>query len=135
MLPTVDANLWSRSGGWLTARRSGGRSIGQALKKGLEGLDNPKWIGTVLNEASEFDRMNYAEQYYTLATREKENRAIPVVLEECLDSLSECSFPEAHSHSSAFRKHAWWVCVPDRHDCAVGCERCQRPAQRSSKVC
>jgi protein-tyrosine kinase len=65
MLPTIDANLWSRLvDGSLLVVREGVASI-KALKKGLEGLDNPKWIGMVLNEASEFDRTNYAEQYYT----------------------------------------------------------------------
>jgi capsular exopolysaccharide synthesis family protein len=71
MLPTVDANLWSRLvDGSLLVVREGVASI-RALKKGLEGLDNPKWIGMVLNEASEFDRMNYAEQYYTLEPQAK----------------------------------------------------------------
>jgi hypothetical protein len=36
----------------------------RALKKGFESLDNPKLVGMVLNEASEFDRTNYADQYY-----------------------------------------------------------------------
>ena len=71
MLPTIDANLWSRLvDGSLLVVREGVASV-RALKKGLEGLDNPKWIGTVLNEASEFDRMNYAEQYYTLEPQRK----------------------------------------------------------------
>lgn len=71
MLPTVDANLWSRLvDGSLLVVREGVASV-RALKKGLEGLDNPKWIGIVLNEASEFDRMNYAEQYYTLEPQAK----------------------------------------------------------------
>jgi protein-tyrosine kinase len=65
MLPTVDANLWSRLvDGSLLVVREGVASI-KSLKKGLEGLDNPKWIGMVLNEASEFDQMHYAEQYYS----------------------------------------------------------------------
>jgi Mrp family chromosome partitioning ATPase len=71
MLPTVDANLWSRLvDGSLLVVREGVASV-RALKKGLESLDNPKWIGTVLNEASEFDRMNYAGQYYTLEPQRK----------------------------------------------------------------
>ena len=71
MLPTVDANLWSRLvDGSLLVVREGVASV-RALKKGLESLDNPKWIGTVLNESSEFDRMNYAEQYYTLEPQGK----------------------------------------------------------------
>jgi hypothetical protein len=36
----------------------------RALKKGLESLDNPKLAGMVLNEASDFDHTNYADQYY-----------------------------------------------------------------------
>jgi len=64
MLPTVDSNLWSRLvDGSLLVVREGVASV-KALKKGLEALDNPKLVGMVLNEASEFDRANYAEQYY-----------------------------------------------------------------------
>jgi hypothetical protein len=37
-----------------------------ALKKSMASLDNPKLVGMVLNEASEFDRTNYADQYYAL---------------------------------------------------------------------
>ena len=71
MLPTVDANLWSRLvDGSLLVVREGVASV-RALKKGLEGFDNPKWLGMVLNEASEFDRMNYAEQYYSLEPQGK----------------------------------------------------------------
>jgi hypothetical protein len=35
-----------------------------ALKKGLESLDNPKLLGVVLNEASEFDQGSYGYSYY-----------------------------------------------------------------------
>jgi capsular exopolysaccharide synthesis family protein len=71
MLPTVDANLWSRLvDGSLLVVREGVASV-RALKKGLEGLDNPKLIGTVFNEASEFDRTNYAERYYALEPQGK----------------------------------------------------------------
>jgi Mrp family chromosome partitioning ATPase len=60
----VDANLWSRlADGTLLVVREGVTPI-KALKKGLQGLDNPKVIGVVLNEASEFDRVNRYEQYY-----------------------------------------------------------------------
>ena len=38
----------------------------RALKKSFESLDNPKLVGMVLNEASEFDRTSYADQYYAL---------------------------------------------------------------------
>jgi len=64
--PLVDANLWSRVvDGMLLVVREGVTPI-RALKKGFESLDNPKLIGMVLNEASEFDRTNYADQYYAL---------------------------------------------------------------------
>jgi capsular exopolysaccharide synthesis family protein len=66
MLPTVDANLWSRlvDGTILVVRE--GVALVNALKKGLQALDNPKLVGIVLNEASEFDRGNYEDQYYAL---------------------------------------------------------------------
>jgi hypothetical protein len=35
----------------------------------LESLDDPKIIGVVLNEASEFDRIHYYDQYYAGQTR------------------------------------------------------------------
>ena len=64
MTPIVDANLWSRLvDGTLLVVREGVTPI-NALKIGVKGLDNPKWIGVILNEASEFDRVNYADQYY-----------------------------------------------------------------------
>jgi capsular exopolysaccharide synthesis family protein len=64
MTPIVDANLWSRLvDGTLLVVREGIAPI-KALKMGVRGLDNPKWLGVVLNEASEFDRVNYSDQYY-----------------------------------------------------------------------
>ncbi len=64
MLPTVDANLWSRLvDGTILVVREGIASV-QALKKGLESLDNPKLLGVVLNEASEFDQTDYANSFY-----------------------------------------------------------------------
>jgi len=64
MTPIVDANLWSRLvDGTLLVVREGVAPI-KALKMGVKGLDNPKWLGIVLNEASEFDRANYSDQYY-----------------------------------------------------------------------
>jgi capsular exopolysaccharide synthesis family protein len=64
MTPVVDANLWSRLvDGALLVVREGVASI-KALKAGVKSLDNPNWIGVVLNEASEFDRMDYAYPYY-----------------------------------------------------------------------
>jgi capsular exopolysaccharide synthesis family protein len=66
MLPTVDANLWSRlvDGTILVVRE--GVALVKALKKGLQALDNPKLVGIVLNEASEFNHANYEDQYYAL---------------------------------------------------------------------
>ena len=72
MSPAVDANLWSRLvDGTLLVVREGVAPI-KALKMGVKGLDNPKWLGMVLNEASEFDRVNYTDQYY--GVNKKENR-------------------------------------------------------------
>jgi capsular exopolysaccharide synthesis family protein len=66
ILPLVDANLWARlMDGTLLVVREGVTPI-SALKKSFDSLDNPKLIGMVLNEASEFDRTNYADQYYAL---------------------------------------------------------------------
>jgi capsular exopolysaccharide synthesis family protein len=66
ILPLVDANLWSRLvDGTLLVVREGLTPI-RALKKSFESMDNPKLIGMVLNEASEFDRTNYGDQYYAL---------------------------------------------------------------------
>ena len=64
MLPVVDANLWSRLvDGTLLVVREGVAPV-SALKKGLESLDNPKLIGVVLNEASEFNQGSYKYSYY-----------------------------------------------------------------------
>jgi protein-tyrosine kinase len=64
MSPVVDVNLWSRLvDGTLLVVREGVAPI-KALKAGISALDNPKWLGVVLNEASEFDRINYSDQYY-----------------------------------------------------------------------
>ena len=66
VLPLVDANLWSRLvDGTLLVVREGVTPV-RALKKSVDTLDNPKLIGMVLNEVSEFDRTNYADQYYAL---------------------------------------------------------------------
>jgi protein-tyrosine kinase len=67
ILPIVDANLWSRLvDGTLLVVREGVTPI-RALEKGLKSLDDPKFVGMVLNEASEFDRTNYSDQYYGLS--------------------------------------------------------------------
>jgi capsular exopolysaccharide synthesis family protein len=64
MLPVIDANLWSRLvDGTLLVVREGLAPL-KALKKGLQSLDHPKLIGVVVNEASEFDQVDYAGQYY-----------------------------------------------------------------------
>ena len=64
--PLVDASLWSRLvDGMLLVVREGVTPV-KALKKSIESLDTPKLVGIVLNEASEFDRTNYADQYYGL---------------------------------------------------------------------
>jgi capsular exopolysaccharide synthesis family protein len=59
MLPTADANLWSRLvDGMLLVVREGVTQV-KSLKSGLAGLDNPKLVGVVLNEASEFNGHYY----------------------------------------------------------------------------
>jgi capsular exopolysaccharide synthesis family protein len=64
MSPVVDSNLWSRLvDGTLLVVREGFAPI-KALQRGVKSLDNPKWLGMVLNEASEFDHVNYSDQYY-----------------------------------------------------------------------
>jgi protein-tyrosine kinase len=66
ILPVVDTNLWSRLiDGTLLVVREGVTPI-SALKKAIEGLDNPKLAGVILNEASEYDRISYSDQYYAL---------------------------------------------------------------------
>ena len=64
MSPIVDVDLWSRlvDGTLLVVRE--GVAPTKALQIGVKALDDPKWLGIVLNEASEFDRANYADQYY-----------------------------------------------------------------------
>jgi len=63
MQPTVDANLWARLvDGTLLVVREGAAPM-RALKKGLETLDNPKLVGIVINEASEFARGNNNRSY------------------------------------------------------------------------
>jgi protein-tyrosine kinase len=64
LLPMADANIWNRLvDGMLLVVREGVTPL-KALKKGLESLDNAKLLGVVLNGASEFDRVNYYDQYY-----------------------------------------------------------------------
>lgn len=65
MLPVVDSNLWSRLvDGSLLVVREGVAPV-EALKKGLASLDDPKLIGVILNEASEFDNSDQYSYYGT----------------------------------------------------------------------
>lgn len=63
MSPIVDANLWSRlvDGTILVVRE--GVATKEALRKGLESLDNLKLAGIVFNEASEFNQVDYSYPY------------------------------------------------------------------------
>jgi len=64
MVPIIDTTLWSRLvDGSLLVVREGVTPI-KILKKGLAGMDKPNFVGVVLNEASEFDRTSYNDQYY-----------------------------------------------------------------------
>jgi capsular exopolysaccharide synthesis family protein len=63
VLPTADVNLWSRLvDGMLLVVRAGVAPV-KALKKGLASLDNPRLVGIVLNEASDFNQSKYGDQY------------------------------------------------------------------------
>lgn len=76
MLPVADVNLWSRLvGGTVLVVREGVASV-KALRKGLASLDNLRLVGTVLNDASEFEQAGYADQYYggPRDTDQKESR-------------------------------------------------------------
>lgn len=65
LLPMADSNQWSHlCDGTLMVVRKGVVSR-SALKKAVESLDNPKMVGVVLNDASNYDRVNYYDQYYT----------------------------------------------------------------------
>ncbi len=65
LLPMADSNQWSRiADGTLFVVRRGTVSRA-ALKKAVESIDNPKLVGIVLNDASDYDRVNYYDQYYT----------------------------------------------------------------------
>jgi capsular exopolysaccharide synthesis family protein len=73
MLPTVDVNLWSRLvDGMLLVVREGVAPV-KALEQGLASLDNPKLVGIVLNETSEFDQGKYTDQYYGSPRSGKKN--------------------------------------------------------------
>ncbi len=64
MAPIVDVNLWSRlvDGALLVVRE--GLTAVKTLQSGLRSLDNPRWIGVVVNDAAEFDHADYQGQYY-----------------------------------------------------------------------
>jgi capsular exopolysaccharide synthesis family protein len=64
MFPTVDANLWSRLvDGTLLVVREGVAPI-KALKMGVNSMDSPKWLGVVMNEVSDFNRLSYSYEPY-----------------------------------------------------------------------
>ena len=64
LFPTVDANLWSRLvDGTLLVVREGVAPI-KALKMGVNSMDNPKWLGVVMNEVSDFNRLSYSYEPY-----------------------------------------------------------------------
>jgi protein-tyrosine kinase len=74
LLPMADANIWNRLvDGALLVVREGVTPV-NALKKGLATLDDPKLIGVVLNGASEFDRVNYYDQYYARPNGSRKTR-------------------------------------------------------------
>ena len=65
LLPTADVNLWARLvDGMLLVVRAGAAPV-KALRKGLASLDNPKLVGVVLNEATDFDQNKYSDHYGT----------------------------------------------------------------------
>ncbi|HLJ23529.1 MAG TPA: CpsD/CapB family tyrosine-protein kinase [Candidatus Acidoferrales bacterium] len=64
MLPIVDVNLWSRFvDGALLVVREGVTRV-KLLQAGLRSLDNPQWVGVVVNDADEFDHADYQGRYY-----------------------------------------------------------------------
>ena len=64
MLPVADANLWSRLvDGTILVVREGVTSV-KSLREGLEGMDDLKLIGTVLNEVSGSEHSGSADSYY-----------------------------------------------------------------------
>ena len=71
MLPIIDVNLWSKllDGSLIVAREGVTRVKG--LQRGLKALNQPKLIGVVLNDASEFDQAGYADHYYNGSDRKE----------------------------------------------------------------
>jgi capsular exopolysaccharide synthesis family protein len=71
IVPMVDVNLWSRLvDGTLLVVREGVAPV-KAIKKGLASLDNPKLVGVVFNDTSEFDHGTSYGKYYV---RDKEDK-------------------------------------------------------------
>lgn len=68
MLPIADVNLWSRlvDGSLLVVRE--GVAPREAVKRGMQALDNPKFVGVVINGASKADKGYYAGGYYGAST-------------------------------------------------------------------
>src|ERR1700730_2054351 len=64
MLPTGDVNLWLRLVDQMLLVVREGVAPVKALEQGLSGLDKPKLVGVVLNEASESDQAKYEGEYY-----------------------------------------------------------------------
>jgi protein-tyrosine kinase len=64
LLPMADANIWNRlvDGTLLVVREAVTRV--KSLRSGLAGLDNPKLVGIVLNEAADSNQVNYYDRYY-----------------------------------------------------------------------
>jgi capsular exopolysaccharide synthesis family protein len=63
LLPMADSNQWSRvADGTLFVVRRGAVSRA-ALRKAVESIDNPKLVGIVLNDASDYDRVDYYDRY------------------------------------------------------------------------
>ncbi len=74
MAPMVDVNLWSRLvDGTLVVVREGVAPV-KALKRGLASLDNPKLVGVVFNDTSEFDRATSYDRYYGRGKDDKDDK-------------------------------------------------------------
>ncbi|HEX8926281.1 MAG TPA: CpsD/CapB family tyrosine-protein kinase [Terriglobales bacterium] len=76
LLPMADSNIWSRvaDGTLLVVRK--GVVTRAALKRAYESIDNPKLVGVVLNDANDFDRVNYYSQYSTVGSEGTARKAV-----------------------------------------------------------
>lgn len=75
LLPMADSNLWSRlvDGTLMVVRQ--GTVPRKALQRAIESMDNPKLVGVAINDASDFDRVDYYGHYYYAGSGAKsENR-------------------------------------------------------------